>query len=139
MGVDLSKAQGGLNKVKRILLTFALILSVVAQIPAQPLTILARQSQTATPAKTTTGKPAADINSHVLANGLEIVTVEDHSVPLVTIALAVRNGSFTEPPELNGLSHLYEHMFFKANRAVANSEIGRASCGKECRSRWSPY
>ena len=122
MGVDLSKAQGGLNKVKRILLTFALILSVVAQIPAQPLTILARQSQTATPAKTTTGKPAADINSHVLANGLEIVTVEDHSVPLVTIELAVRNGSFTEPPELNGLSHLYEHMFFKANRAIDNAE-----------------
>jgi zinc protease len=27
----------------------------------------------------------------------------------------VRNGSFTEPPELNGLSHLYEHMFFKVN------------------------
>jgi len=121
-GVDLSTEQGGLNKVKRILLTFALILSVVAQIPAQPLTIQARQSQSATPAKTTTGKPAADINSHVLANGLEIVTVEDHSVPLVTIELAVRNGSFTEPPELNGLSHLYEHMFFKANRAIDNAE-----------------
>lgn len=122
MGVDLSTEQGGLNKVKRILLTFALILGVVAQIPAQPLTIRARQSQSATPAKTTTGKPAAEINSHVLANGLEIVTVEDHSVPLVTIELAVRNGSFTEPPELNGLSHLYEHMFFKANRAIVNAE-----------------
>jgi zinc protease len=34
----------------------------------------------------------------------------------------VRNGSFTEPPELNGLSHLYEHMFFKANRAIDNAE-----------------
>jgi len=34
----------------------------------------------------------------------------------------VRNGSFTEPPELNGLSHLYEHMFFKANRATSNNE-----------------
>jgi zinc protease len=36
--------------------------------------------------------------------------------------MAARNGSFTEPPELNGLSHLYEHMFFKTNRAVANQE-----------------
>src|SRR5687767_15786357 len=36
--------------------------------------------------------------------------------------MAVRNGSFTEPPELNGLSHLYEHMFFKTNRAVAYQE-----------------
>src|SRR6185436_1611776 len=28
----------------------------------------------------------------------------------------------TEPPELNGLSHLYEHMFFKANRASVTGE-----------------
>ena len=32
--------------------------------------------------------------------------------------MVFRNGSYTEPPELNGLSHLYEHMFFKANRAA---------------------
>jgi zinc protease len=53
-----------------------------------------------------------------LPNGLDIVVLEDHSVPLVTVELAVRNGSFTEPPELNGLSHLYEHMFFKSNQAT---------------------
>ncbi len=32
--------------------------------------------------------------------------------------LAIRNGSLTETPQLNGLSHLYEHMFFKTNRAT---------------------
>ena len=81
-----------------------------------------RQSQGAAPARVTATKPVSDIASKILANGLEVVVLEDHSVPVVTIELAVRNGSFTEPPELNGLSHLYEHMFFKANRAVANSE-----------------
>lgn len=63
--------------------------------------------------------PQAQLVSRKLANGLEVVVYEDHSVPLVTIELAVRNGSFTEPPELNGLSHLYEHMFFKTNAVVA--------------------
>ena len=58
----------------------------------------------------------------VLENGLDVIVLEDHSVPLVTIELAVKNGSYTEPPELNGLSHLYEHMFFKSNRAIANRE-----------------
>ena len=53
-----------------------------------------------------------------LANGLEVIVYPDTSVPLVTVELAVRNGSFTEPPELNGLSHLYEHMFFKTNKAI---------------------
>ena len=44
--------------------------------------------------------------------------MRDASVPLATVELAVRNGSFTEPPELNGLSHLFEHMIFKPNKAV---------------------
>ena len=50
-----------------------------------------------------------------LQNGLEVLVIENHSVPIVTIEVAVKNGSFTEPPEYNGLSHLYEHMFFTAN------------------------
>jgi zinc protease len=52
-----------------------------------------------------------------LANGMEVIVLPDSSVPVVTIEFAVRTGSFTEPPELNGLSHLYEHMFFKPNSA----------------------
>ena len=54
-----------------------------------------------------------------LSNGLEVIVLQDTSVPLVTVELAVRNGSFTEPPEFHGLSHLYEHMFFKPNFATA--------------------
>jgi len=66
-------------------------------------------------------KPAYEIPivTKTLANGFEIIVLPDSSVPLVTVELAVRNGSFTEPPELNGLSHLYEHMFFKTNRATS--------------------
>jgi zinc protease len=111
--------------VKRLLLILALIFSLVAPLTARPISLqtnLLRQSQGAAPAKAVAGKPASDIASKVLPNGLEVVVFEDHSVPIVTIELAVRNGSFTEPPELNGLSHLYEHMFFKANRAIANAE-----------------
>jgi len=50
-----------------------------------------------------------------LDNGLEVLVVENHLTPIVTIEVAVKNGSFTEPPEYNGLSHLYEHMFFTSN------------------------
>ena len=62
---------------------------------------------------------AAPLATKLLPNGLEIIVFEDHSVPIVTIDLAVRNGSFTEPPELNGPSHPYEHIFFKENQASA--------------------
>ncbi|MEO6588093.1 MAG: insulinase family protein, partial [Pyrinomonadaceae bacterium] len=54
--------------------------------------------------------------SKTLPNGFEIIVLPDKSVPLVTVEIAARNGSFTEPPELNGLSHLYEHMFFKPHK-----------------------
>ncbi len=65
----------------------------------------------------------------ILPNGLEVVVVPNPGVPLVTIQAVVRNGSFTESPEYAGLSHLYEHMFFKANADYPRPDefVNRAS------------
>jgi len=52
----------------------------------------------------------------VLSNGLEVVVVENHGVPLATVQIDVKNGSYTQTPEYAGLAHMYEHMFFKASR-----------------------
>jgi zinc protease len=57
-----------------------------------------------------------------LKNGLEVLVIEDKTVPLITIEICVKNGSYTEDPEYNGLSHLYEHMFFKANKDLPSQE-----------------
>src|SRR5215470_2772876 len=75
----------------------------------------------------------AELEKHIqrqtLPNGLEVIVVENRGVPLVTIEADVKNGSFTQGPQYEGLSHLYEHMFFKANAAHPNPDdfIGRAS------------
>jgi zinc protease len=88
-------------------------------------------AQTAAP-KQTVAPPASakavevPFVNRVLPNGLEIIVLADKSVPIATVELAVRNGSFTEPPELNGLSHLYEHMFFKPNQATLLFQCERA-------------
>jgi zinc protease len=65
----------------------------------------------------------------MLPNGLEVIAVPNPGVPLVTIQAAVRNGSFTQSPEYAGLSHLYEHMFFKANADYPRPDefVNRAS------------
>jgi zinc protease len=55
-------------------------------------------------------------------NGLEVLVIENSKVPLATIEIAVKNGAYTEGPEYSGLSHLFEHMFFKANRDYPNQE-----------------
>ena len=111
--------------MKRRLLFVLLTLSLLIN---STLFAAQRQTQQAqqTPARTATVASAEQLQtkfiSKTLPNGLEMIVLEDHSIPLVTCELAVRNGSFTEPPELNGLSHLYEHMFFKANRAALTHE-----------------
>lgn len=73
-------------------------------------------------AKTPAPAPEKQFSRYKLKNGLEVAVVENHLVPIVTIELAVRNGSFTEGPDYAGLSHLYEHMFFKANSRYKSSE-----------------
>ena len=61
-------------------------------------------------------KVAENMYRQKLKNGLEVIVIVDNTVPLATIEIACRNGSFTEPNEFNGLSHLYEHLFFSANK-----------------------
>jgi zinc protease len=65
---------------------------------------------------------AAQYSEHVCRNGLVVLVVENHATPLVTVEIAFKNGSMTESPEYNGLSHLYEHMFFKANAVLPSQE-----------------
>lgn len=114
--------------VKRYLLVFLLICSffVPAALSAGDVSAGLQRGRASNPQKAAAPEPArvpeAKLVNRILANGLEIIVLEDHSIPLVTLELAFRNGSYTEPPELNGLSHLYEHMFFKANRASLNRE-----------------
>src|SRR5437764_15379305 len=57
-----------------------------------------------------------------LDNGLQVVVIENHKVPLATIEIAVKNGAYTEGPEYSGLSQLFEHMVFKCNRDYPDQE-----------------
>lgn len=57
-----------------------------------------------------------------LSNGMEMLVIEDNTVPLATIEIVVRNGAYTEDSAFNGLSHMYEHMFFKANKSLPSQE-----------------
>ncbi len=62
------------------------------------------------------------ITKQTLDNGMDVIVIDNPVVPLVTIEFDVKNGAFTEAPEYDGLSHLYEHMFFKANGEIPSQE-----------------
>jgi len=63
------------------------------------------------------------IQRRVLPNGLEVIVVENHGVPLATVEIDVKNGAFTQSPEYEGLAHMFEHMFFKGNREYPHPSL----------------
>jgi zinc protease len=65
---------------------------------------------------------ALPVSDTTLSNGLHVIVVENHAVPLVTVELDVKNGGYTQTAEFEGLAHLYEHMFFKANKTIPSQE-----------------
>lgn len=56
-----------------------------------------------------------------LDNGLEIVLVENHIAPVVSINVAYKVGTADDPVEMTGLSHFLEHLMFKGTK---NTPIG---------------
>jgi len=66
--------------------------------------------------------PGEVIETETLENGLDVIAITDRSLPIVTVEIAVRHGAFAETPEFDGLSHLYEHMFFKGNAEIPDQK-----------------
>lgn len=54
-----------------------------------------------------------DVEVRKLSNGLKVILVEDHHVPLVSYQTWFRVGSVDEKPGNTGISHLFEHLMFK--------------------------
>ncbi|MGH7460155.1 MAG: M16 family metallopeptidase [Longimicrobiales bacterium] len=53
-----------------------------------------------------------------LANGLQVIVHEDHSVPIVAVNLWYRVGSKDERKGRTGLAHLFEHLMFEGSANV---------------------
>jgi len=65
------------------------------------------------------------VQEHSLANGLRVVTLEDHSAPVAIIQVWYHVGSKDEIPGKTGLAHLLEHMMFKGTDAHGPGEFSR--------------
>jgi zinc protease len=58
-------------------------------------------------------KDDLDVTHFVLGNGLEVVVIPDHRVPVVTHMIWYKVGSADEPPGKSGIAHFLEHLMFK--------------------------
>ena len=55
---------------------------------------------------------AEDVQTFTLKNGMQIILLEDHSIPNVAMYLFYKVGSRNEYPGITGISHFFEHMMF---------------------------
>lgn len=57
-----------------------------------------------------------DVKEYVLKNGLTLLMLEKHDVPIVCVRINYKVGSVDERPGITGVSHLFEHMMFKGTK-----------------------
>ncbi|MDT7604970.1 MAG: zinc protease [Acidobacteriota bacterium] len=62
--------------------------------------------------------PQVTIEQFKLENGLRVVLSEDHSVPVVSVAVYYDVGSRNEREGRTGFAHLFEHMMFQGSENV---------------------
>ena len=66
-----------------------------------------------------------DARSFTLDNGIEVILVPDHRVPVVTHMVWYRVGSADEPAGKSGIAHLLEHLMFKGTRDNPGDTLSR--------------
>ncbi|GAA4020214.1 pitrilysin family protein [Actimicrobium antarcticum] len=62
--------------------------------------------------------PNVPFEKYTLPNGLDVILVENHRLPLTAVNLWYHVGPANEAPGLTGFAHLFEHMMFAASKHV---------------------
>jgi zinc protease len=66
--------------------------------------------------------PQLEAQQYQLANGLQVLLHEDHSVPVVAVEIWYHVGSKNERPGRSGFAHLFEHLMFKGSENLGPEE-----------------
>ena len=61
----------------------------------------------------------------VLENGIQVVVVPNHRVPVVTHMLWYKVGAADDPVGKSGLAHFVEHLMFKGTKELPSGEFSR--------------
>lgn len=106
------------NVAAAALLAFALASSALARGNASSLKNSSGKNQSRSNVSQTFHLPRTSIEQFTLANGLRVVMSEDHSVPVVSVAVYYNVGSRNEKTGRTGFAHLFEHMMFQGSENV---------------------
>jgi predicted Zn-dependent peptidase len=65
------------------------------------------------------------VEYYKLPNGLRVTLSEDHTAPVVTVAVYYKIGFRVEPKDRTGFAHLFEHMMFQGSKNLGKMEFIR--------------
>jgi zinc protease len=88
---------------------------------ARLLLVLAFAATFALPARAGLFNPT----TYMLANGLQVVVIEDHRAPIVSQMVWYKVGSADEPPGKSGIAHFLEHLMFKGTDDLPAGEFSK--------------
>ena len=69
--------------------------------------------------------PKLNFTTHMLANGLQVILLEDHAAPVINLQVWYHVGAKDEQPGHTGFAHLFEHLMFKGSAHVGPDEHSR--------------
>jgi len=69
--------------------------------------------------------PPIAYHERTLANGLQVLSVEDHSSPNVAVQMWYHVGSKDDPKGRSGFAHLFEHLMFKSTAHMHAEQMDR--------------
>jgi zinc protease len=78
-----------------------------------------------TPASAQIKVPPLNYKERLLANGLTLLSIEDHASPTVAIHVWYKVGSKDDPAGRSGFAHLFEHLMFKRTRNMKDEMMDR--------------
>jgi zinc protease len=68
---------------------------------------------------------AANVSHFKLNNGMEVVVIPDHRVPVVTHMVWYKVGAADERRGVSGIAHFLEHLMFKGTEKIAPGEFSK--------------
>jgi zinc protease len=110
----------GMQRTELVRGVAAVLLALVA-IVASPPAASADTAPSAAPLKV---KPIV-YRERRLANGLQVITVETHTSPTVSVQVWYHVGSRDDPAGRSGFAHLFEHMMFKSTLHLRAEQFDR--------------
>ncbi|MBS0224983.1 MAG: insulinase family protein, partial [Proteobacteria bacterium] len=69
--------------------------------------------------------PPIQYQQRTLPNGLQVLSVVDHSSPTVTVQMWYHVGSKDDPQNRSGFAHLFEHIMFKSTKNMKPEQMDR--------------